>query len=176
MVYGFLDNVCGDFLWYSVVWYSMQWYFVTCGPTDIGVVGFRPSGVRTAFEQQTGELSNALSLYFTDARCVCRHGFISCHAIWEDVWSHTIWEAFSIISSLSLILISLLRRCHMGWCGFKPFRSEVFLIISSSGLILTSFVQWTLSVSIHDTVTPLHREAYSIISSLSLIFTSFVSP
>ena len=66
----------------------MQWYFVTCGPTDIGVVGFRPSGVRTAFEQQTGELSNALSLYFTDARCVWRHGFISCHAIWEDVESH----------------------------------------------------------------------------------------
>ena len=58
--------------------------------SDGGVVGFRPSGVRTAFEQQTGELSNALSLYFTDARCVWRHGFISCHAIWEDVWSHTI--------------------------------------------------------------------------------------
>ena len=149
----------------------MQWYFVTCGPVRRWCCWVSTIWCSNRFWATDGELSNALSLYFTDARCVCRHGFISCHAIWEDVWSHTIWEAFSIISSLSLV-----RRCHMGWCGFKPFRWEVFLIISSSGLILTSFVQWTLFVSIHDTVTQLHWEAYPIISSLSLIFASLVSP
>ena len=164
-----------------VIFCDIQWCGIPCSGISWHVVRRWCCWVSTIwcknrFWATDGELSNALSLYFTDARCVCRHGFISCHAIWEDVWSHTIWEAFSTISSLSLILISLVRRCHMGWCGFKPFRWEVFLIISSSGLILTSFVQWTLFVSIHDTVTPLHWEAYSIISSLSLIFTSFVSP
>ena len=137
--------------------------------SDVGVVGFRPSGVGTAFEQHT-ESFLMLWVYISLMPVVCV-GMASYHAMpYGRMWSHTIWEAFSIISSLSLILISLLRRCH------KPFRWEVFLIISSSGLILTSFVQWTLSVSIHDTLTPLHWEAYSIISSLSLIFTSFVSP
>ena len=100
MVYGFLDNVCGDFLWYSVVWYSMQWYFVTCGPTLV-LLGFGPSGVGTAFEQQTGSFL-MLWVYISPMPVVCV-GMASYHAMpYGRMWSHTIWEAFSIISSLSL--------------------------------------------------------------------------
>ena len=165
-----------------VIFCDIQWCGIPCSGISWHVVrrcccivGFRPSGVGTAFEQQTGGFL-MLWVYISLMPVVCG-GMASYHAMpYGRMRSHTIWEAFSIISSLSLIFICLVRRCHMGWCGFKPFRWKVFLIISSSGPILTSFVQWTLSVSIHDKVTPLHWEAYSIISSLSLIFTSFVSP
>ena len=53
MVYGFSDNVCGDFfvIFSGVVFHAVVFRDMW---SDGGVVGFRPSGVRTAFEQQTG--------------------------------------------------------------------------------------------------------------------------
>ena len=53
MVYGFLDNVCGDFfvIFSGVVFHAVVFRDMW---SNVGVVGFRPSGVRTAFEQQTG--------------------------------------------------------------------------------------------------------------------------